>query len=129
MMTTGSHIQTTRIEVTPQKFYQVIDLAMSFKAKDGVLFAPLVMAIGKACDDLDSHVDDLARANNALMAEVRQTTRRRPNPFDTETEDPFAKLQHTVGDANFMRVIFDLMQGMQVGYHQTFAAVDMLKEQ
>ena len=99
------------------KFYSLVDLIRSLD-KDGVKqLDDFHTELVKFCDNLDEEADGLAKANNALLAEVRMATRRQ-NPFSSveEQEDIFADLRHTAAGKNFIRVIFDVLRGIQTGF-------------
>lgn len=116
------------VDMNPTKFYSLIDLAKEFGT--GVQgLDDLNKVLEGMCETIDEEVDGLAKANNALLAEIRQTTRRKPNPFtsEEESEDPFADLRHTVSGQNFMRVIFDVTQAIRRGFHGLREASDGLK--
>lgn len=107
------------VELNPHKFYALVDLAKSIGNEDQKALDEFIQNMEVLCETIDSNVDALAKANNALLAEARQTTRRKRNPFSgsEEAEDPFADLRHTVDGQNFMRVIFDVTSTIRRGYH------------
>ena len=104
-------------EMNPGKFYALMAMATTV---DKTMYASLdafIKNLEVVVEAIDKDVEDLAKANNALLAEVRQTTHRRKNPFAaTEEQDPLADLRHTVEGNNFLRVIFDVCRGIQQGF-------------
>lgn len=107
----------TRFEINPTKFYALVDLMNSVET------APLdtyLEALGVTCQKVESEVRELAKANDALTTEARATVRRRKNPFDQiddgEDDHPLAGFRHSIGDNNFLRVVFDTVATILQGY-------------
>ena len=107
-----------QIEMDPGKFYALTGMIqkVSTTARPVALdnFAAKLDASSK---EIDEEVDSLAKANSAMLVEIRQTTRRQ-NPLlpSDDGEDILADLRHTSGGQNFLRVIFDVMRGIQSGF-------------
>jgi len=94
----------------------MIDLMLTVSSTNKLLEA-IVKAVELNVANLDESVESLAKSNDALLAEVRQTTRKKDKGIftSTETEDPYADLRHNV-DGNFIQVIFDIYSTLQTGY-------------
>jgi len=109
------------IEINPTRFYALASLAKNLPEATSKTLLIFLEDIGNMCDALDEHLRNLASANNALLSEVRNTTRRKQNPFDItseeEYEDLYKDLRHTADGNNFLRVILEVIQGIQIGYH------------
>lgn len=107
------------IEMEPGKFYALADMITKVSATARpVALDAFSSRLDAAAKEIDDEVESLAKANKAMLAEIRQTTRRR-NPLlppDDDGEDIFADLRHTSGGQNFLRVIFDVMKGIQLGF-------------
>ncbi len=109
------------VELNPGKFYALTDMIQNVhrtgRSTDINTFnARLQLLSG----EIDKEVDFLSKANSAMLAEIRQTTRRRANPLlpSEEQEDILANLRHTSGGQNFLHVIFEVMRGVQHGFRQ-----------
>jgi len=109
------------IEVNPTKFYALADLAKNVEESTIKTLDSFLANMETTCAEIDEEVRSLASANNALLSEVRNTTRRKPNPFDItsdeEYEDLFKDLRHTADGNNFLRIILEVIQAIQHGYH------------
>lgn len=107
------------VELNPSKFYALADLTQSINQETAKILDLFLEEMAKKIESIDTEVDSLARANNALISETERTTRHKRNPFATEEEakDPFADLRHSLDGENFLRVIFDVTQAIQRGYH------------
>lgn len=116
------HHSSTVADLNPAKFYSLVDLAKSIDVKTYTDLDDFVKGLEQVCESIDKEVEGLAKANNAMLAEVRQNTRRK-NPFagTEEADDPFADLRHTIDGNNFLRVIFDVCTGIQRGFHSMLA--------
>lgn len=103
-------------ELNPTTFNAMIDLMLTVSSTNKLLEA-IVKAVELNVANLDESVESLAKSNDALLAEVRQTTRKKDKGIftSTETEDPYADLRHNV-DGNFIQVIFDIYSTLQTGY-------------
>jgi hypothetical protein len=118
-MRTSFPSSTTSItDMNPAKFYALVELAKSIDKATFNDLDTFSKALEGVCESIDKEVDALAKANNALLSEVRQTSRRK-NPFagSEEQDDPFSDLRHTIEGNNFLRVIFDVCRGIQMGFH------------
>ncbi len=107
------------IEMDPGKFYALVDMITKVSSSvRPVAIDAFSSRLEAASKEIDDEVESLARANKAMLSEIRQTTRRR-NPLlpPDEDDDIFADLRHTSGGQNFLRVIFDVMRGIQFGFH------------
>lgn len=103
-------------ELNPTTFNAMIDLMLTASSTNKLLEA-VVKAVEINVANLDESVESLAKSNDALLAEVRQTTRKKEKSIFTSTEadDPYADLRHNV-DGNFIQVIFDIYSTLQTGY-------------
>jgi len=104
----------------PGKFYALVDMIEKVSTTGRpVALDAFASRLDAAAKEIDDEVESLAKANRAMLAEIRQTTRRR-NPLlpPDEGDDPFEDLRHTSGGQNFLRVIFDVMRGIQHGFRQ-----------
>lgn len=118
--------QIRRLEINPVKFYALCRLLVAAKDKNP-LPPEFIEKVNEGAAQMDDWVHKLAQANNALLQEARQTSRRRHNPFDeTEEKDPFADLRHSIDDANFLRVVFDTASAFQIAYGRLKAVVEGL---
>lgn len=117
----------TAVELNPVKFYALVDIIKSLKDDDLEGLDAFIKSLDTLCESID--IEALAKANNALLAEVRNTTRRQRNPFASteEAEDPYADLRHTVDGQNFMRVIFDVCSAIRVGFNTIRATATGLR--
>lgn len=115
-----------RLEISPVKFYALCKLVEATKEKTA-LPPEFVAKVTAEAAQMDEWVHKLAQANNALLQEARQTSRRR-NPFDEskEEKDPFADLRHSIDDANFLRVVFDVASAFQIAYSRLKLVVEGL---
>lgn len=116
-MSRNQYARGVRVEINAVKFYQFVDLIRSVDTTSKKALDVFISELNTVCDGIDEQADTLAKANNALLAEARRASKRK-NPFDGEQEDPFADLRHTVDGENFIRVIFDVISGIQVGFRQ-----------
>lgn len=103
-------------ELNPTTFNAMIDLMLTASSTNKLLEA-VVKAVEINVANLDESVESLAKSNDALLAEVRQTTRKKEKSIftSTESDDPYADLRHNV-DGNFIQVIFDIYSTLQTGY-------------
>lgn len=109
------------VDLNPLKFYSLIDLAKS--ASEPEQLAPLdrlIKDVSNLCEEANHSVQGLAQINNSLLSEVRNTTRRKPNPFktDQETANDITDLRHTVSGRTFMHVIFNVATVIQLAFHE-----------
>ena len=109
------------VDLNPLKFYSLIDLARS--ASEPEQLAPLdrmIRDVSDLCEGANHSVQELAQINNSLLSEVRNTTRRKSNPFktDQETADDITDLRHTVSGRTFMHVIFNVATVIQLAFHE-----------
>src|SRR5512143_2899363 len=120
----------TAVELNPLKFYSLIDLATSAANKnDLVALDQLIAAMADLSESADREVESLAQINNSLLSEVRQTTRRKHNPFktDQEADNDFTDLRHTVSGRTFMHVIFNVASLIQLAFHELKGAAEALR--
>ncbi|HSX22881.1 MAG TPA: ATP-binding protein [Gaiellaceae bacterium] len=121
------------VELNPVKFYALIDLATpasnAASKKERAVLDQMISAMDALCDQIDRDVDNLAQINNNLLSEVRQTTRRKHNPFKTaqETEDDFTDLRHTASGRTFMHVIFNVASVIRMAYHELKDVAESLR--
>jgi len=116
------------VELNPLKFYSLIDLAMSVPKEETITLDVLVKSINALCDTIDEDVNDLARINNNLLSEIRNTTRKKHNPFRTDEEaDNFTDLRHTASGQSFMKVIFDVAQVIRLAFHDLRNTMDAIR--
>jgi hypothetical protein len=116
------------VELNPLKFYSLIDLAMSVPKEETITLDVLVKSINALCDTIDDDVNDLARINNNLLSEIRNTTRKKHNPFRTDEEaDNFTDLRHTASGQSFMKVIFDVAQVIRLAFHDLRNTMDAIR--
>jgi hypothetical protein len=110
-------------ELNSARFYQMVDLAKSVKQEDLASLDAFVEKLGEVCNGIDEEADALAKANNAMAAEQRATTRRKNALLQVdEGDDPLSDLRNSVGGDNFLKVIFDVVRAMQHGFrsiHET----------
>lgn len=107
-----------RYDLNTSRFYGLVDIIKGIPKENLKSFDDLVETLETVTAGIHEEADMLARANNAMLSEVRDSTRRRANPFASveETEDIFRDLRHTVSGNNFLRVIFDVVNAMQTGF-------------
>lgn len=106
------------IDLNPTKFYGLVDLIQSVSPTEQERISIFEAKLAETCEEIDTHVESLARANNSLISEVRNTTRKKRNPFASDDdEDMFSDLRHTAGGNNFMTVIFEVTAGIRRGFH------------
>jgi uncharacterized protein (DUF1810 family) len=121
------------VELNPLKFYSLIDLATATKTaaakKDVVALDELIQTMGVLCEQIDQEVESLAQINNNLLSEVRQTTRRKHNPFKTaqETDDDFTDLRHTASGRTFLHVIFNVTSIIRLAFHELKQAAEAVR--
>jgi hypothetical protein len=115
--------------LNPLKFYGLIDLAKATSKKELATLDDMLKDMSDLCEKIDHDVMSLAQINNSLLSEVRNTTRRKPNPFKTEqeTEDDFTDLRHTVSGRTFMHVIFNVAATIQLAFHELKKSVESLR--
>lgn len=107
-------------EINPTKFYALAELAQSIDPDTLATLDTFLEQIGIACDSIEDTVRGLVNSNNALLTEVRNTARRKNNPFDIteeEYDNIFSNLKHTASGESFLRVIMEVFQAIQQGYH------------
>ncbi len=104
-------------DLNPAKFYAIVEIARSISNEDMKKMQEFTDGVDKAAQQIDQEVAKLARANNAMLEEVRHASRRK-NPFSSveEQDDAFADLRHTAEGTSFIRIIFEVMRVIQAGY-------------
>ena len=108
-----------RGELDPAKFYALVDMIQKVKASERPeALKDLEGRLKGLCEVIDQDVESLTKANSAMLAELRQTTRMRNPLLPEEQENPFADLRHTSGGQNFLRVIYDVFMTMQLAIHE-----------
>jgi len=119
----------TAVELNPLKFYSLIDLATAADKKGLVALDQLITAMADLSESADREVESLAQINNSLLSEVRNTTRRKHNPFrtDQEADNDFTDLRHTVSGRTFMHVIFNVASLIQLAFHELKSAAEALR--
>ena len=110
-----SRLGVVAVEMNPSKFYKIAHMIQDFTPEQLGGLDELSEKLFTMCSGIDEEADQLAKANNALLAEARASTRRR-NPFSPEQDDPFSDLRHSIDGQNFLRVIFDVVSSIQRGY-------------
>ena len=110
-----SRVGIIAVDMTPPKFYKLAQMIQEFTPDQLAGLDSLTESLFTMCTGIDEEAEQLAKANNALLAEARATSRRR-NPFSSEQEDPFSDLRHSIDGQNFLRVIFDVVSAIQRGY-------------
>jgi len=108
-----------RAELNPTRFYAIVDAMQSVDSQTIEAIDGFLQNLGVLCDNVEGQIENLSKANSALLQEMRQATRRQ-NPFRSteEQEDIFADLRHSISGSNFIRVIFDVMQVMQKALYE-----------
>jgi len=71
-------------ELNPTTFNAMIDLMLTASSTNKLLEA-IVKAVEINVANLDESVESLAKSNDALLAEVRQTTRKKEKSIFTST--------------------------------------------
>jgi hypothetical protein len=120
----------TALDLNPHKFYSLIDLAKSASdKKELAALDRLIKDMSVLCEQADQGVDNLAQINNSLLSEVRNTTRRKYNPFktDQEADSDFTDLRHTISDRTFMHVIFNVASVIRLSFHELKAAAEAVR--
>ena len=118
------------VDLNPLKFYNLIDLARSAsERKELAALDKLIKDVSGLCEEADHSVEGLAQINNSLLSEVRNTTRRKPNPFKTDQEaaNDFTDLRHTVSGRTFMHVIFNVATVIQLAFHELKNAAEAMR--
>lgn len=119
-MNTLSNIPTANV-IRPQQFYALAKMTRELDEGVKVELQKYAADLDTTCVDLEQEIRSLVQADNAMLIEVRNTTRRKNNPFESseeEYEDIFKDLRHTADGNNFMRVILDIVQGIHSGYQR-----------
>ena len=109
------------VDLNPLKFYSLIDLARSASEPEELATLDrLIKDVSNLCEEVNHSVEELAQINNNLLSEVRNTTRRKSNPFRTDQEaaNDFTDLRHTVSGRTFMHVIFNVATTIQLAFHE-----------
>ena len=108
-----------RIDINPVIFRRLVDLANTFDSSAIERVEAVFADTSLLCSVIDEEIMQLSGSFNSLLSEVRQATKR-ANPFasllDEDEEDPIGALSHTSGE-NFLRVVLDILESVQVGYH------------
>jgi hypothetical protein len=120
----------TAVDLKPLKFYSLIDLAKSASdKKELAALDKLIKDMSDLCEQADHGVANLAQINNSLLSEVRNTTRRKFNPFktDQEADNDFTDLRHTISGRTFMHVIFNVASIIQLAFHELKAAAEAVR--
>jgi hypothetical protein len=120
----------TAVDLNPLKFYSLIDLAKSASNQDELeALDKLIQDMHVLCEQADHGLENLAQINNSLLSEVRNTTRRKQNPFKTDQEaaDDFTDLRHTVSGHTFMHVIFNVATALQLAFHELKNAAEAVR--
>lgn len=122
-------LNPSTLELNPLKFYSLIDLARSLPPKEVEHLDQLIGELSTLCETVDRNVEDLAKINNNLLSEVRNTSRRQKrNPFQSEQDsDEFTDLRHTVSGRTFMHVIFNVASAIRVSFHELRDTVTALR--
>lgn len=120
----------TAVDLNPLKFYSLIDLAKSASGpRELADLDKLIRDMCRLCEQSDHSVENLAQINNSLLSEVRNTTRRKYNPFktDQEADNDFTDLRHTVSGRTFMHVIFNVATVIQLTFHELKNAAEAVR--
>lgn len=110
----------TPFSMSPFKFYRLVEEYQQIQKDfaDG-RFEETIQGVEDKVLALRANIQELARANNDLMQEVRRATRH-SNPFmDLEKdpdEDPLKNLRHTAGGQSFLAVIYHVLGGLHSIY-------------
>lgn len=107
------------VELNPSRFYALAELAKEIDEETKDALRIFVDKLDISLRKVDEDVEELAKANDHFLAEVRRTTRRR-NPFEltaNDEEDFMSELQRAAGNT-FLGVIFGVFRNIQMGYHQ-----------
>jgi hypothetical protein len=118
------------VDLNPLKFYSLIDLARSaFEPEKLAVLDKLIKNVSGLCEKADHSAEGLAQINNSLLSEVRNTTRRKPNPFKTDQEaiGDFTDLRHTVSGRTFMHVIFNVATVIQIAFHELKSVAEAVR--
>lgn len=123
-------LMPTAVDLNPVKFYSLIDLAKaSSEKKDMAVLDALIASMADLCESVDHDVEGLAQINNSLLSEVRNTTRRKHNPFktDQEADSDITDLRHTISGRTFMHVIFNVTATIQAAFHELKGAAEAMR--
>ncbi len=124
-------MKTFTIELSPLSFYPIVDLMRAIGPKETEVLDTHFQRFGAALDGIDQTVNELGKAHNAMLAEVRRTTRhQRRNPLLEEAdqqENPLEELRHTASGDNFLSVIYEVVKTIQDGYHFLYDTAHGLK--
>lgn len=120
---------TTNLVLTPSRFYAIADMMRHTRTEELSAFMDL---LGKSLDQVEGDMQKLAQANDALVQQANQMTRRRSNPFTRDEDegdqtDPLARLKHSMSGDNFIHVIFGVVDSILKSYHLLLQVGQMLK--
>ncbi len=96
-------------DINPARFYGLVDLMRSIDNSKLNMLSMAISTIQEASSIMDAEAESLARSNNAMLQEIRATTRMR-NPLEDleDLENDLRKYRHNLNANNFLRVAFDI---------------------
>jgi ATP-dependent 26S proteasome regulatory subunit len=107
-------------DINPARFYGLIDLMRSIDNNKLMMLTEAISKMRDASSIMDAEAESLARSNNAMLQEIRATTRMR-NPLEDleDMENDFSNYRHNLSANNFLRVAFEIT----VRYQSFFRAI------
>jgi hypothetical protein len=101
-------------DINPTRFYGLIDLMRSIESSKIDKLSKGILSIREASAIMDNEAESLAKSNNAMLQEIRATTRMRNPLEDLENMgNDFRKHKHNLSQNNFLRVAFDVTSRFQ----------------
>jgi AAA+ superfamily predicted ATPase len=117
VMETGSGMHP-RIEITPQKFYTLIDIMQ--EVNGSAILDSLktdIQEITLFSDSTEEMIRGLNKTCNALLREVRQSSHRQQSKiFALEHDDDDDTLSHTKNGNNFIWIAYNILKALNVAY-------------
>src|SRR5271156_3441610 len=115
------------IDMSPSRFYKLVEAVRSWDASLEDDLVRYRISLENKIFKVDDQVEGLQRANDQLLQEVRLSTLRKRNPFESlEKDDPFAELRHSRSGKNFLMVAWDVSRAIQDGWHSVYGLASSL---
>jgi AAA+ superfamily predicted ATPase len=97
--------------IDPRRFYNIVDLIRKVSDDDKALAVldDVSESLQSKFYILEHQRLELAKTNNNMVQEIRNTSRHKYNPFASfeDQEQEASKFAHTLGGGNFLRVAFE----------------------
>ena len=111
-------VKSHAVEMSPRVFYRLVDV-VNDSANSSVFTDKLALVthdLTALADALEEEVNDLSGSFDAILSEVRKSTRRK-NPFQDllAEDDNLADLSHAAGNS-FVRVVLDVIGNLRNGF-------------